>query len=178
MITFTSLGGSSVGIAFEKQNIVLFPEKDAAGATLQLLASPEEELRAGAISWPGEYDVSGITIRGIGHGEGKFISYLMEVDGVRIACLSAPLQDWADHEVNLLGTMGDVEVMLLPSDRPSVAQKLVDEVDPRLLIVLPNGSADDRRDTLKFCGAQGKETVTEYKLKGSLPAEGREVVVF
>ena len=32
-------------------------------------------------------------------------------------------------------------------------------------------------DVLKVTGAVGKETVSEHKLKGSLPQEGRDVVV-
>lgn len=154
--------------------IVAFPEKQAkADALVTLFPQPEEAPQKGTISWPGEYDVEGIAIRGIGQKEGGQVSYAVEMDGMRCAFLSSPLQQWADFEMELLG---NVDVLIVPSDVPKTVQSLVDEIDPSVLIPVPMGTGGSFAEVLKVCGAQGKEPVAEYKLK-ALPVEGREVVV-
>lgn len=141
---------------------------------MTLLAHPEEEPQAGVISWPGEYDFSGIFIRGIGHEEGRQVSFIVDAEGVRFAFLSTPLHKLNDIE---LEQIGDIDVLCVPADDVKMAQELVDAVDPRVLIPLPTKDEKTYRELLKIFGAVGKEEVEEYKLKGSLPAEGREVVV-
>ena len=98
----------------------------------------------------------------------------MEVDGVRAAFIAAPFEEWTDHEIELLG---EVDVLVLPNDNPKIAQKLIDELDPRLLVLVPNADGKFDSELLRSCGATGKEHVKDFKLKGSFSAEGREVVV-
>lgn len=174
MLTFTASGPTTVRLQHGRGSLVVFPENTKAKEGLLLLAKPDETPAKGTISWPGEYDVEGVAIRGIGHDEGTVVSYAVTVEGTRCAFLSAPLRDWSDHELELLG---DVDILCIPTDDPKALQKLVDEIDPRVLIPLASGSADKHAESLKICGAQNVESVTEYKVKGSLPAEGREVVL-
>ena len=91
-----------------------------------------------------------------------------------VTFLSSPLGEWSDADIAYLG---NVDLLVLPGEHAKMVQKLLDVVDPRLLFLLPSKDGIDR-DVLKVCGVEGKEHVTEYKLKGALPAEGREVVVF
>ena len=175
MITLTSPKDASIRCEWEKKAIVAFPDepKKAADALITLLRSPEEKPQEGVISWPGEYDIEEIAICGIGHKDGAQVSYAVGIGGVRFGFLSAPLAEWSDYELELLG---DIDILVIPANKPKAVQKLVDEIDPRILIPVPNGNQDVFNEVLNVCGAKEQETVTEYKVKG-LPAEGRTVVV-
>ncbi len=156
--------------------LVVFPEKAAGNdaKSIVLLALPEEDAQpANILSWPGEYNEGGVSIYGIGHKEGQQVSYVAEIDGVRCAFLSSPLQDWTDRQIE---TVGEIDVLTLPTENAKVAQKLIDEFDPRVIILLPTSDKEAYAAITKLIGVKG-EAVSEYKLKSSLPAEGREVVV-
>ena len=174
MLTFTSLSPSSFRLSGGSTPLTVFPDspKSDGKEDIALLPVPEEKDTPGALSWPGEYNLGGISIRGIGHDDGKQVSYVADVDGVRCAFLSLPVKDWTDHQVE---TVGDIDVMVLPAAEVKLTQKLVDEFDPRVLILLPGKDKDALKSIEKVIGV--KERVGEYKLKGSLPAEGREVIV-
>ncbi|MDD5623463.1 MAG: MBL fold metallo-hydrolase [Candidatus Peribacteraceae bacterium] len=177
MITITSLGGQSLKCVVGKMMLAVFPAGNKAEKgedTLTLLSHPEEEPSKNTISWPGEYDIGGIFVRGLGHEEGAQVSFIVEGDGVRMAFLSTPLHMLNDHELELIG---DVDILCIPAEDSKTVQTLIDGIDPRVLIPLAGKDAKNFAEVLKVCGAQGKEAVDEYKLKGSLPAEGREVVI-
>lgn len=173
MIIFKSLGGQSIECTIDKKTLIAFPSKDVK-ADILLLGELEDEPTHDRLSWPGEYDIAGIAIRGIGHDEGQRVSFAVDMDGTRVAFIASPLHDWSDHELELLG---NIDVLCLPTDDVKLVQKLIDTIDPRVLIPLPTKDEKTFEEVLKANGAQGKEIVDEYKLKGSLPAEGREVVV-
>ncbi len=174
MITFTSIGGLGVRAEVGKKVLTVFADKAEPSATLALSMKPQEELKEGVISWPGEYDYDGISVRGIGHDEGKLVSYVIEMEGYRCAFLASPLREWTDQEIEVLG---DISVLFLPADDAKIAQALLDDIDPRVFVPLPSKDEKTFAEVLKISGAQGKEGMSEYKIKGSLPAEGREVVV-
>ena len=174
MMTFTSKGGAKVFCDIDGKKVAAFPDEPDGSAKISLLPMPEEDAREGPLSWPGEYDVDGVAIRGIGHDEGARISYTVDTGKVRTAFLSSPLHEWSDYEFELLG---DIDVLCIPADDAKLAQKIIDEADPRVLIPLPTKDEATFAEILKAAGAQDKEIVGEYKLKGSLPAEGREVVI-
>lgn len=174
MLTFSSLGGSGIRITGGAIVAAVFPEKPVA-ASINLLPVPEEGWQEGVVSWPGEYDYNGVTVRGIGQQDGQQVSYLVEADDVRCAFPSSPLQEWKDEDIERLG---GVHILVLPAENPKVSQKLLEDVDPRMLILVPDAKGNMDPEVLKACGATGKEHVSEIKVKGSFPAEGREVVVF
>ncbi len=174
MLTFSALTSTSFRLAGGPTTVTVFPESaDKAGAKeITLLSKAQEKDTDGAISWPGEYNLGGISIKGIGHDGGKQVSYVADVDGIRCAFLSAPVNDWTDKQIE---AVGDVDVMVLPAAETKLTQKLVDEFDPRVLILLPGDDKTALAAVEKVIGV--KERVSEYKMKGSLPSEGREVVV-
>jgi hypothetical protein len=174
MLTFTHLSGPSIRVTGGGIPVVSFPAKTVDGA-VNLLPSPQEFPSREMLSWPGEYDVAGVTVRGIGQQEGQKVSYAVETDGVRIAFPNSPLEPWEEGDIERLG---EVQVLVLPTDDPKLCQTLLDEVDPRVLVLVPGADGTLHPDVLKAAGAVDKEHVSEYKLKGSLPQEGREVVVF
>jgi L-ascorbate metabolism protein UlaG (beta-lactamase superfamily) len=177
MLTISSLGGPTVRCVLGKIPITVFPvsgKKDSSSGAVTILSHPEEQPSEGTISWPGEYDFSGIFVRGIGHDEGRQVSYVVDGEDVRLAFLSSPLHKLSDFE---LEQIGDIDVLCVPVDDVKMVQELIDAIDPRVLVPLPTKDERAFNEVLKVCGAQGKEAVTEHKIKGSLPAEGREVVV-
>ncbi len=172
MITFSSLGSGSYKITGGKKPVIVFPQDRTSDASvLKLASSPEENTTADVISWPGEYNEHEVSIRGVGHEEGQQISYVVEMEGIRCGCLSSPLKDWSDKQ---LESVGDLDVLVIPAEDVKMVQRLVDEFDPRILIVIPSANKADLDSVSKTVGV--KETVKEYKVK-SLPAEGRETVV-
>lgn len=176
MATIVSLGGQALRCTFGKMILNVFPVsagKSVPEGTIVLLAHPEEVPAAGMISWPGEYDFNGVSIRGLGHKEGAQVSFVVVAEGIRYAFLSSPLHKFSDFE---LGLIGDIDVLALPCDDVKVVQELIDSIDPRVLIPQPAKDEKIFQEVLKVCGAQGKEATEEFKVK-SLPAEGREVVI-
>lgn len=172
MIQFQSPSKGGCRISGGARALSVYLPKPAAN-DLILLSTPEESHSKDTFSWPGEYDIAGVTLRGIGHGEGSQVSWLAVIDGVRIALPSRPLTEWTDHE---LEQIGDVHVLVVPAEDAKKVQKLIDDIDPRVLILVEGDKGFDP-EVVKICGATGKEQVGDFKLKGSLPAEGREVVV-
>lgn len=176
MATLTSLGSITIKCAFGKMALTMFPApstKTRAEGTISLFAHPDEAPPAGTISWPGEYDIEGIFIRGIGHEDGRQVSYVVDGEGIRYLFLSSPLHTLNDTE---LEWVGDIDVLILPIDDVKIVQHLIDVVDPRVLVPLATKDDKSFQEVLKICGAVGKEAVEEFKVK-SLPAEGREVVI-
>lgn len=172
MLLFTALDAGSFRLSGSATQVIVFPSngaKSAAEGAVVLLPTPEEEATKGCVSWPGEYNVAGVSIKGIGHVEGQQVSYVVEAEGVRMGILSSPLQDWSDSQFDLAP---QIDVLALPADDAKLVQRLVDEFDPRVILLLPG---KDAAAVQKAIGV--KEHVTEYKLKGSLPADGREAYV-
>jgi len=177
MITMTYQGGSTVTLQTGKQSVIVHAENGRIPKEneIVLFGAPEEKPVLHAISWPGEYDINGISICGIGHDEGAAVSYMVEIEGVHFGFLYSPLKEWSDSEIE---SLGNIDVLCAPSDNPKALQKIVDDIDPRVLIPLNTGGADKYAETIKVCGAQGKEPMAEFDVKaGSMPPEGRDVVV-
>lgn len=174
MLTIKALA-SGVSLSDGSTEIVAFPKKPASGA-VTLLSTPEETPTDAILSWPGEYDVGGVAIRGIGQQEGQKVSFSLQMEEIRVALLSAPLEEWSQADIERLG---DVHVLVLPAENVKIAQTLIDEVDPRMLVLVPGSDGTMDPDVVKAAGGTGKESVSDVKLKGpgSLPQEGREVVV-
>lgn len=172
MLTLTYSQDTGLKIVGAPATLYAFPQKDQKDG-VSLVAVPEEETREGVVSWPGEYDRSGILVRGVAQDEGRHVSYLVEADGVRFACIASPLKEW--DESGLEG-FGDVHVLVVPAEQTKISQKLLEEIDPRLVIITPAADGKVDPDALKALGGTGKEETKEYKIKG-LPSESREVLV-
>lgn len=173
MLQFSAAGKGTCRVTGTDRGLSVYAAKPADAKDLLLLSAPEEKPAEGRLSWPGEYDVAGVSLRGVGHKEGEQVSWLVNADGHRLYFPSKPLADLTDAQ---LQHIGDIDVLVVPAEDAKKVQKLVDDLDPRVLLLIEGDKGVDA-EVLKVCGAVGKEQVTEYKLKGSLPAEGREVVV-
>ena len=142
--------------------------------TYRLLPIPEKTtFNPSVISWPGEYDRGGITIRGISHD--SQVSYVVTTEGLRCGFLSSPLHEWGEHALELLG---DIDVLVLPAENTKLVQHIVEEIDPPVVIPLRGKDAKVYQEVLKVCGAKDSAPVKEVKLKKSgLPADSRVVYV-
>jgi hypothetical protein len=170
MITVSALPDVGIRLSAGGRGVSAFALKPGQADDIVLQSVPEETPPTTVVCWPGEYDIDGVTIRGIGHDEGRQTSFLVVLDGIRCALPSAPLKEWTDAE---LQQVGEVDALVIPVADAKIIQALIDKLEPRVLIV-PPGSAD--AELLRAIGAQDKEPVTEHKIK-SLPQEGREVIV-
>lgn len=142
--------------------------------TLVLLSQPEEGDCENVISWPGEYDDDGISIRALARGSDQ-MNYIVTVEGVRLGFLSSPLPEFTEEDEEIIG---DLDVLVLPAEDPKKAQKLVEDIDPRIVIPLKMTDGKIFTDVLAACGGKEAAEVEELKLKqGSLPSETREVYV-
>lgn len=178
MLTLRSLGGPTVSCTTGQVSLLVFPpevpSKPVGENTFILVTQPQETERADVISWPGEYDFSGMTVRSIGQGEEGQVSYVVTMEEMRIGFLSTPLREWGDLDIELLG---DIDVLCIPSGDPKLVQKIIEEVDPRVLIPLPT-DPQTYAEVLRICGAAESAPVPDVKLKkASLPKESREVYV-
>lgn len=143
--------------------------------TWSLLSHPEEEMSGKkAVSWPGEYDFAGVTMRGVGQKDGGQVSYVCHSGGLRAAFIDEPVLDWSDSDVEKLG---DIDVLVVAADNPKKVTPLIEAVDPRVVILFETKDGDLAGVT-KACGAGSVQAVDEFKVKpGSLPQDSRQVVV-
>lgn len=172
MVTLSSASGTACRVAAGKLTIDVFPAK--AGSNLCLLPHPEQDGKEKAISWPGEYDFEGMTLKGVGQQMGKQVSYTCYFEGVRCAFVAAPVQTWSDADLQALG---DVDVLVIAADDPKKVQALVEEVDPRVVMLFKTKDGD-LPGVAKALGVKELQPVDEFKAKGgSMPSESRQVVV-
>ncbi len=139
------------------------------------MSHPEEELtNKKIVSWPGEYDFSGILVRGIGQEGGRQISYVCHMENVRVAFVDGPILDWTDADIQ---HAGEVDVLVVAADNPKKVLALVEAIDPRVIILFETKNGD-LAGTAKACGSASAQPVPEFKVKpGSLPQDSRQVVV-
>ncbi len=174
MMTFTASSTAACSVKTDEAQFDVFPAK-VPKDTWCLLSHPEEALEnRKAVSWPGEYDFGGVTVRGIGQEEGKQVSYTCNTGGIRAAFVDAPVLAWSDAEIEKLG---DIDVLVVAADDAKKVIALVEAVDPRI-IILTETKDGDLAGVAKACGMASITPEKEFKVKpASLPTDSRQVVV-
>lgn len=174
MITLSIAPGMACKAQTGSVSFDVFPEKPAKD-TWALASNPEENFKnKKLISWPGEYDFAGVTVRGVGQEQGKHVSYACHTESMRVAFINTPVLEWTDAELEKLG---DVDVLVVAADNPKKVTALVESVDPRV-VVLFSVKSGDMAGVAKALGETTVEPVSEFKAKpGSLPQDTRHVVV-
>lgn len=174
MITFSASDGSACSVKTDAATFDVFPAKIPKD-TWCLLSHPEEDFtNKKAVSWPGEYDFGGVTVRAVGQEAGKQVSYACHTENIRVAFVDAPVLEWTDTEIEKLG---DVDVLVIAADNPKKITALIESVDPRIIILF-EVKGGDLAGAAKACGAAGVASVSEFKVKPStLPSDSRQVVV-
>ncbi len=174
MIIFHSSENAACTVNTDSATFEVFPTKIPKD-TWCLMSHPEEELvNKKVVSWPGEYDFGGVTVRAVGQEAGKQVSYACHTNNIRMAFVDAPVLEWTDTEIEKLG---DVDVLVIAAENPKKLTPFIEAIDPRVIILF-NVKGGDLAGTAKACGAHSVEPVTEFKVKpGSLPTDSRQVVV-
>jgi len=174
MITFSASSGCACRVSTGSVSFEVFPSTPPKDSWA-LLSHPEEELKSKKVlSWPGEYDFSGITVRAIGQEQGRQISYSCVAEGIRMAFIDTPLLDWSDADLERLG---DIDVLVLATDNPKKITPIVEAADPRVILLF-EVKGGDLTGAAKVCGLTQIQPIDEFKVKPStLPADTRQVVI-
>ncbi len=174
MITISTTKGSACKVQSSTATFFVFSDEPQQGVW-SLLSHPEEILSSpSVISWPGEYDFLGVTMRGIGQDQGKQVSYQCVADGVRLGFIDAPVLDWTDSDIERLG---DVDVLVIAADQPKKVTAIIESIDPRI-VVLFDVKDGDTSGVAKALGQPSVSPINELKVKpGSLPQDSRQVVL-
>ncbi len=131
------------------------------------------------IAGPGEYDFKNFFVR-CWLGPAKDLIYIIEVEGMKLCHWpSAPDKELDEDQ---LARLGEVDVLMVAvgndDDTNEAAAKLVNQIEPRL--VVPMGFDSEKKPTtfLKEMGASGTEAQNKLSLKKTdLPPEEIEVVL-
>lgn len=174
MLTFTPKKGAACTVEIESVTFDVFPA-EAPKEGWALLSHPEEEMKSKqVVSWPGEYDFAGISIRAVGQDLGRQVSYSCNMEGVKVMFVDTPVLAWTDTD---LEKVGDVDVLVVAADDAKKVQALVEAVDPRV-IILSSVKGGDLAGVAKACGLASVQTVDKFTVKhGALPQDNRQVVV-
>lgn len=140
--------------------------------------------------WPGEYETQSYHFKSIAvtvnSGESKALNNVFKINfkGVKVAHLSSPGIELTDDQLEALG---DVDILFVPvggGADPKKIKKIVEEIEPRLLIPMryidEKGEQDQSalNQFLSDMGAPATEALDEFIFKKSeLPEESSRVVV-
>lgn len=125
---------------------------------------------------PGEYEAGDVSF--VGFNAGGVTPFLVEWEGIRSLFLgNLDDVDIADTIIDFAGTV-DI-LYLVPSGSPSALQKIVSNIDPRIIIPL---MGDEMKKSAfdSFIKELGEKPEKMDKLtikKKGLPAEGQRVIV-
>jgi L-ascorbate metabolism protein UlaG (beta-lactamase superfamily) len=146
------------------------------------------------IDYPGEYEVSDVSIRGVAarahiDEDGKnAVVYRLMMEDLRIAVLGHIYPDLSEDQLEAIGT---IDVLFVPVGGNGYtmdgigALKLIKKIEPKL--VIPTHYADkninypmpqqDLESVLKNMSMEPKETVSKLKLKAGDLAETTQLIV-
>lgn len=183
-----------VGIRFPKvsANIVTISHDHKDHNKAELVADVKK-----VISGPGEYEVEGISVIGLGSyhdnkkGEerGKNTIYVYEVDGLRLAHLGDLGHELSEGDINNIGT---IDILMIPvggiyTIGPKEAAEVSRSIEPRIIIPMHYGmpglnpaSFGNLVDEKPFISAMGLPSRVEKKLSikaDQMPEDSQEIVV-
>lgn len=147
------------------------------------------------IDYPGEYEVSGVSIRGVmarahidEEGQKNAVIYRMIMDDLKVCVLGHVYPELSDEQLEAIGM---VDVLFVPVGGngytldPVGALKLIKKIEPKL--VIPTHFADSKvkypvpqqplEEALKTLAMEPKDTVDKLKLKSSDLSEIMQLIV-
>lgn len=156
---------------------------------------PEAEQAAFKADMPGEYEVSGMVIRGIaarGHmdeeGKNNAVIYTIEADDTKVVVLGHIYPELSEAQLEQIG-MVDVAVVPVGGNGYTLdgvgALKVIKQIEPR--VVIPT-HYDDKSikyevpqaglaDAIKNLGMEVTETLAKYKIKPSELSDTTRLIV-
>lgn len=172
-------GKSAFTIKGSKAVIALEPENENLQADIELSQQePKTTIKnAKLLNWPGEFEVSGVSIENIGCG--KLNLFVFNVDNFRICSLSTLNEDLTEQ---LFEAIGDVDILLMPVGGKDVlnakqAQTIYEEIDPRICILSSFEGAPS--EFLKTVGKTDLVPLEKFSMKArsELPEDKTEFVL-
>lgn len=152
------------------------------------------EGEARAVTGPGEYEIKGVLITGVGtfhdaeqgKARGRNTVYLIEMDDLRLCHLGDLGHVLSTDQIEEIGT---VDVLLVPAGgphgiSPAQATEVISQLEPAIVVPMDWTGAGDGQPTGaldRFCHEMGiKEVEPQARLtvsKSSLPSETQVVVL-
>lgn len=171
-ITFSNR--NTIKISAKSVNIVINPEGEAK-ADLVLYTTPTE-IKPGirAFSGPGEYEVMGCMVDGISISEDN-TAYSLVVDDVHISYILDLASTLNDDQLERMDGV-DVLIISVVGDKAELMNKIITQIEPRVLIPLVQNEAELAKIKAEF--GKDVEVVEKYKVtKKDLPTDSQELVL-
>lgn len=178
-------GNSSFTIKGSDATIAIDPKDDNVKADIVLFTKQDSESGikdAKILSWPGEYEVSNVSIEAIPNvpPQDKPINiFVFSIDNIRVCSLGTLSTDLTEA---IFERIGDIDILILPVGTKEVlntkqAQTIFEEIDPRVVILSCYEGAPS-----EFLKAVGKTDLASkdkfsVKLKTELPEATTEFVL-
>ena len=134
------------------------------------------------IKGPGEYEIGGIFVQGIGVGES--IIYLIEGEGITLCHLNSLAK--GDVGSDLLERAGSVDILMVPVGGnlgPERAGEIISQIEPKIVLPMDYKIAGLKKkkgqlgDFLKAFGVEEPETLKKLKIKGGRLSEETKVII-
>lgn len=172
-------GGGCYKIQASGFDIVIDPESSQSGSRLKgnLLLKTTSSFpvteKENEIAGPGEYEISGVVVRGSATSESSSkeikTAYMVYADGIRLGFLG---NISSDLDEKALDALGEIDILFVPSN--SYGAKLAKSIEPK--IVIP-GWGDPKKVALDM-GAKGEpQEKLVIKKKEVDEIEGMNVIV-
>ncbi|MEK9174893.1 MAG: MBL fold metallo-hydrolase [Patescibacteria group bacterium] len=177
-------GQNSVGVASGGHSLVVDPLdlekelKSAKAAEVVLVSHPEgikipTKTNSFVINNPGEYDVKSFFVLGWGGFNEGGIVYTLEAEGMRLCHISGVKQELTDAQ---LESLSDVDILLIDTgateDANEMASKIVNQIEPRLVVPIGYNSEKKPSTFLKEMGVSDVEPQNKLNIKKKdLPQE-------
>lgn len=157
-------GGSCYKLSTPDFAVVVDPESSGSGSRLKgdLTIKTESDLEnavqnteTNLISGPGEYEFSGVKIRGQRYGGEKgviFTTYKVVFESIRFGFIPTSLGELSEEAADVLS---DVDVLFVPAS--DVGLKIVKRIAPKIAV-------PGEGDVKKFVSGLGREVEPEEKL--------------
>lgn len=171
-ITFSD--HNTIKIAAKSANIVINP-KGEAKADLLLFTSPSDSnLETRNFSSPGEYEVMGCMVDGVAITQGN-TAYSLVVDDIHISYAVDLEDNLSDDQIERMDGV-DVLIISVKDDKSELLNKVITQIEPRVLIPLVQNEAELAKMKAEF--GKDVEAVERYKVtKKDLPTEHQELVI-
>jgi L-ascorbate metabolism protein UlaG (beta-lactamase superfamily) len=131
------------------------------------------------ISWPGEYEVSGIVIVGKKVKNKNLSFYRFTIDEINIAFLNGIQEELDDEELNMLG---EIDILVLAIGNTDFNIKKVhdifEDIEPRILI--PFAYTDQSLSELnkEFGNSSSSQKIQQFEItKETLPVDNSQIVI-
>ncbi len=183
-------GDNCVSIQNQESELVIDPQdiekelKLAKPAEVFLVSSGQKLSKTASksssfvIDMPGEYDTKGFFVMGL-HGIVDAVTYIVESEGIRVCHLPGVKKELTDEQ---LENISDVDILVVDigsgSELNEIAAKVVNQIEPRIVIPIGYESAKPPKTFSEEMGASENEQQNKLSIKKKdLPQEETKIVI-